>query len=97
MQPAIAVGRNCYYYILRAKRSCELEAEEIRSTEEEEVCHLMTTKGTCVPLLVRQFNLYLHEKGLLRCRERIQNSLLNQEFKTTMLLPSRYHVVDLII
>ena len=62
-------------YVLRflgkadAKRSCELETEEIRSAEElwiksiqcqsfpEEVCHLMTTKGTPVPLLVRQFNL----------------------------------------
>ena len=92
-----------------AKRNCELEAEQIQSAEElwiksiqcqsflEEVCHLMTTKGTPVPLLLRQFKLYLDEKGLMRCRGRIQNSLLNQEFKKPMMLTSRHHIVDLII
>ena len=91
------------------KRSLELKAEEIRSAEElwiksiqfqsfpEEVCHMITSGKTPAPLLVRQFNLYLDEKGLIRCRGRIQNSLLNQEVKTPMLLPSRHHVVELII
>lgn len=91
------------------KRSLELEAEEIRSAEglwiksiqcqsfAEEVCHMITSGKTPAPLLVRQFNLYLDEKGLIRCRGRIQNSSLNQEVKTPMLLPSRHHVVELII
>lgn len=57
----------------------------------------MTTKGTPVPLLVKQFNLYPDEKGLMQCRGRTQNSLLNQEVKTPMLLPSKQHVVEMIV
>ena len=90
-------------------RSMELKAKEIRSAEElwiksiqcqsfpEEVRHMITSGKTPAPLLVRQFNLYLDEKCLVRCRGRIQNSMLNQEVKTPMLLPSRHHVVELII
>ena len=98
-------------FIQRANvnRSMELKAEEIRSTEElwiksiqcqsfpEEVRHMIMSGKTPAPLLVRQFNLYLDEKCLVRCRGRIQNSMLNQEVKTPMLLPSRHHVVELII
>ena len=46
---------------------------------------------------MRQFNLYLDDSGLMRCRGRIQNSLLNQEAKTPILLPSKHHGVELII
>ncbi|XP_015750618.1 PREDICTED: uncharacterized protein LOC107330533 [Acropora digitifera] len=49
------------------------------------------------PPLVRQFSLYLDDSGLMRCRGRIQNSLLNQEAKTPLLLPSKHHGVELII
>ena len=63
----------------------------------EEVFHLMSTGKTPAPILVRQFDLYLDERGIVRCKGRIQNSSLNQEAKTPMLLPSKHHVVDLII
>ena len=46
---------------------------------------------------MRQFNLYLDDSGLMRCRGRIQNSVLNQEAKTPILLPSKHHGVELII
>ena len=46
---------------------------------------------------MRQFNLYLDDSGLMRCRGRIQNSVLNQEAKTPILLPSKHHDVELII
>ena len=38
----------------------------------------------------------LDDSGLMRCRGRIQNSLLNQEAKTPILLPSKHHGVELI-
>lgn len=91
------------------ERSLELNAEEIRSAEElwiksiqnqsfsEKVCHLMSTRKSPVPVFVRQFDLYLDDKGIVRCKGRIQNSSLNQEVKTPMLLPSKHHIVDLII
>ena len=93
----------------REKRGPELNAEEIRSAEElwiksiqnqsfpEEVCHLMSTRKTPAPILVRQFDLYIDERGIVRCKGRIQNGSLNQEAKTPMLLPSKHYVVDLII
>ena len=46
---------------------------------------------------MRQFSLYLDDSGLMRCRGRIQNSLLTQEAKTPLLLPSKHHGVELII
>ena len=57
----------------------------------------MSTGKTPAPILVRQFYLYIDERGVVRCKGRIQNSSLNQEAKTPMLLPSKHHVVDLII
>ena len=93
----------------KEKRGPELNAEEIRAAEElwiksiqnqsfpEEVCHLMSKRKTPVPILVRQFDLYIDERSIVRCKGRIQNSSLNQEAKTPMLLPSKHHVVDLIV
>ena len=57
----------------------------------------MSTAKTPVPPLVRQFNLYVDIRCLVRCKGRIQNSLLNPEVKTPLLLPSKHHVVELII
>ena len=93
----------------KEKRGPELNAEEIRAAEElwiksiqnqsfqEEVCQLMSKGKTLVPILVRQFDLYIDERGIMRCKSRIQNSSLNQDAKTLMLLPSKHHVVDLIV
>ena len=63
----------------------------------EEVNRVVSKKNTSVPVLVRQFGLYMDDKCLMRCRGRIQNSSLNQEEKTLMLLPSKHHIVDLIL
>ena len=74
-----------------------MNAEEIRSAEKlwiksiqnqsfsKEVCHLISIRKSPVPILVWQFDLYLDNKGIARCKGRIQNSLLNQEVKTPML------------
>ena len=93
----------------RKDKSLELCAEEVRSAEElwiksiqyqsfpDEICHLVTARKLPEPPLMRQFNLYLDDSGLMRCRGRIQNSLLNQEAKTPILLPSKRHGVEWII
>ena len=93
----------------RKDNGLELCAEEVRSAEElwiksiqyqsfpDEICHLVTARKLPEPPLVRQFNLYVDYSGFMRCRGRIQNSLLNQEDKTPILLPSKHHGVELII
>ena len=93
----------------RAEKGLEVCAEEVRSAEElwnesiqyqsfpDEICHLVRARKLPVPPLVRQFNLYLDDSGLIRCRGRIQNSLPNQEANTPILLPSKHHGVELII
>ena len=45
----------------------------------DEICYLVASRKLPEPPLVRQFNLYLDDSDLMRCRGRIQNSLLNQE------------------
>ena len=99
------------WFIRRSRKDNGLElcAEKVRSAEElwiksiqyqsfsDDICHLVTARKLPEPPLVWQFNLYLDDSGLPRCRGRFQNSLLNQEAKTPILLPSKHHAVKLII
>ena len=57
----------------------------------------MSTGKTLAPIVVQQFDLYVDERGIVQCKGRIQNSSLNQEAKTPMLLPLKHHVVYLIV
>ena len=50
-----------------------------RATSRDEICNLVGARKLPEPPLVRQFNLYLDDSGLLWCRGRIQDSPLNQE------------------
>lgn len=45
----------------------------------DEICNLVAARKLPEPPLVRQFNLYLDDSGLMGCRGRIQNSLVNQQ------------------
>ena len=45
----------------------------------DEICNLVAARTLPEPPLVRQLNLHLDDSGLMGCRGRIQNSLLNQE------------------
>ena len=57
------------------ERSLNLDTEELRHTDEfwikskeyqsfqDEMCHMMSTAKTPVPLLIRQFNLYVDVRG----------------------------------
>lgn len=68
----------------KEKRSLELNAEEIRSAEElwiksiqnesfpEEVCHLILNRETAIPILVRQYDLYLDERGIVQCKGTVE-------------------------
>lgn len=92
---------------LKEKMSLVLSAEEINKAEElwikclqnesftEEVSYLKSTRKSSIPILVQQFEIFLDERGILRCQGRIQNSSLNQEGKTPILLPSNDYVTAL--
>ena len=54
-------------------------------------------KGMKTPLYVNQFNLYLDQYKILRCRTRIANSIFPDSSKRPILLPSRNRFSELII
>ena len=60
----------------------------------DEVCNLVAARKLPEPPLLRQFNPYLDDGGLMRCRGRIQNSLLNQEAIMVLSWSSRTHTMD---
>ena len=57
----------------------------------------LTNKTGAPPIYVSQFNLYLDEKDLLRCRTRIANASVSESCKMPLLLPSRSMYSELII
>ena len=56
-----------------------------------------TTECITEPKYVKQFGLYLDERGIIRCRGRIGNSTLSPNCKYPILLPSKHHFVTLLI
>jgi hypothetical protein len=54
-------------------------------------------KTGCASNYVRQFNLYVDEQGILRCRGRIGNSSLPSETVNPVFLPNNHHFTELII
>ncbi len=51
----------------------------------------------CASNYTRQFNLYLDDQGLLRCKGRIENSGLTSEAVNPTLLPKDHHFTQLVI
>ena len=49
------------------------------------------------PIYVNQFNLYINEEGLLRCRTRIKNAQVKESTKKPILLPPRNPYTELLI
>ena len=78
-------------------------AEElwIRSVQSEsfgvELTYCQTNETYVAPLRVSQFGLFIDDHGLLRCRGRINNALLNVDSKNPVLLPSSHAWVKLLI
>ena len=61
-----------------------------------EISHLMYPSQPR-PIRVNQFNLFLSENHLLKCKGRIGNANVTDEAKNPLLLPSRHPFVDLLI
>jgi len=89
-------------------RTDELERAEnlmIRSIQHKafrkEISYLQNnTKGLSKarpPIYVNQFNLYIDEAGVLRCRTRIKNAQVRDSTKKPILLPSRNPYLELLI
>ena len=57
---------------------------------------LLTPNCTLTPY-VKQFNLFLDEQSVIRCKGRLDNSELDGACKTPILLPSRHRLTELII
>lgn len=82
----------------------ELECAEtsiVRSLQsfafQTEIANLKSQGAKNKSLLINQLNLFLDEKSLLRCRSRLNNSLISDSSKTPILLPSRHHYSDLVL
>ena len=86
----------------------ELERAEnimIRSIQQEafskEISYLQNNASglskTRPPIYVNQFNLYIDEKGVLRCRTRIKNAQVRDSTKKPILLPPRNPYSELLI
>ena len=58
----------------------------------------MQSKGTSGkrPVIVNQLNLFLDEKGVIRCRSRLENAPLLEASKTPILLPSKTYFSELV-
>ena len=78
-------------------------AEELwmRSVQSEsfgaELAYCQSNGKQGAPLRVSQFGLFIDDHGLLRCRGRINNALLNVDCKNPILLPSDHAWVKLLI
>ena len=66
------------------------------STYQEELAYLLKKQSKCPPL-VRQLHLYLDDKQLIRCGERIHNAPVTERTKFPYLLPSHSLLTDMIV
>ena len=59
----------------------------------------MQSKGTSGkrPDIVNQLNLFVDEKGVIRCRSRLENAPLLEASKTPILLPSKTYFSELVV
>ena len=73
----------------------------IRSIQSEafssEIAYLDSKSTTKPPLRVSQFNLFLDENRVLRCKTRVSNASLSESSKTPILLPPRNRYSELIV
>ena len=49
------------------------------------------------PAIVNQLNLFADEKGVMRCRSRLENAPLLEASKTSILLPSKIYFSELVV
>ncbi|KAL9961132.1 hypothetical protein ACROYT_G030023 [Oculina patagonica] len=87
----------------------ELNAQELNQAEmlwiktvqtasfAKELEFLQSKRGTFPPVYVTQFNLFLNDQQIIRCKEGVSNAPLSEESKNPILLPSKHPLTNLII
>ena len=87
----------------------ELNAQELNQAEmlwiktvqkasfAKELEFLQSKRGTFPPVYVTQFNLFLDNQQIIRCKGRVNNAPLSEESKNPILLPSKHPLTSLII
>ncbi|XP_078364115.1 uncharacterized protein LOC144648427 [Oculina patagonica] len=87
----------------------ELNAQELNQAEmlwiktvqtasfAKELEFLQSKRGTFPPVYVTQFNLFLNDQQIIRCKGRVSNAPLSEESKNPILLPSKHPLTNLII
>ena len=63
----------------------------------KELEFLQSKRGTFPPAYVTQFNLFLDDQQIIRCKGRVSNAPLSEESKNPILLPSKHPLTNLII
>ena len=63
----------------------------------KELEFLQSRRGTFPPVYVTQFNLFLDDQQIIRCKGRVSNAPLSEERKYPILLPSKHQLTNLII
>ncbi|KAL9979037.1 hypothetical protein ACROYT_G016629 [Oculina patagonica] len=63
----------------------------------KELEFLQSKRGTFPPVYVTQFNLFLNDQQIIRCKGRVSNAPLSEESKNPILLPSKHPLTNLII
>ncbi|KAL9954863.1 hypothetical protein ACROYT_G042448 [Oculina patagonica] len=98
-------------FICNAKKSIprDLNAQELNQAEmlwvktvqtasfAKELEFLQSKRGTFPPVYVTQFNLFLNDQQIIRCKGRVSNAPLSEESKNPILLPSKHPLTNLII
>ena len=90
-------------------REDELETQELIAAEQaiirvlqaeyftQELCYLSGLHVNNVPAYVKQFNLFMDEYGLLRCKSRLQNADTNALENTPILVSTHCRCAELIV
>ena len=86
--------------LLKAEEIAHAEILWIRGIQKlafPQEIHYLRKPGSARPPLIRQFNLFVDTKGLLRCRGRLNLSNLPVSGKQPILLPTNHHFVSLLV
>ena len=93
----------------KVNKENQLTAPEISNSEvtlihfiqseafKKEIEYLRSTRVSKPPIYVTQFNLFVDDKGILRCISRIKNSTAEESGKEPILLPNKHNYSRLIV
>ena len=74
---------------------CSIQQEAFE--KEIEFVKSKCPRGKNTPILVNQFDLFIDNKGILRCRSRLSNASVAESSKSPILMPLRHRYSEMII